>query len=90
MIVTGIFQCIKCNLVFTATSYVGQAPSFLDGWHLKCPNMCMNEIKYDNHSAYYTPHKLFKWLNYEVLFGKGEKNGKKVKFKHKKKDIRKR
>lgn len=68
---TGIFQCIKCNLIFTASPH--------SGWHLECPNLCRKEIKYDKHQPYYSLHKYFKWLDYEVLFGKGNKNGKQSK-----------
>lgn len=81
---TGIFQCTKCNLVFTASPN----PIFLIGWgHLECPNLCVNEIKYDNCSKYHTSHKYFKWLNYEQLFGKETKNDRKHSSKQKNKNM---
>ncbi len=82
----GIFECTKCNLVFTASPMPGFPPSCLPSWYLECPNRCVNEIKYDDYPPpYYEMHKLFKWLNYEKLFGKETKNGKSKKDKSKNK-----
>lgn len=59
---TGKFQCTKCKVIFTS-KLIPQA-----GWHLECPNMCVNEITYDIYPPKYdSSHKYFKWLNYKKL-----------------------
>lgn len=54
---TGIFRCLKCELVFTCE------PMPQGGWFIECPNDCVDEIKYDNELVCYEPVKYFKWLN---------------------------